>query len=73
MHVHPQDCDLQWFVLTGYKMPRSFVATAFNTSSICGSMLDGFNQFTETAESNLDSFTMKGKSPKTVVIVFLYH
>ncbi|KAK2407558.1 hypothetical protein P8452_69589 [Trifolium repens] len=50
----------------GYKMPRSFVATAFNTSSICGSMLDGFNQFTETAESNLDSFTMKGKSPKTV-------
>jgi hypothetical protein len=70
MHVHPQDCDLQWFVLTGYKMPRSFVATAFNTSSICGSMLDGFNQFTETAESNLDSFTMKGKSPKTVVIFF---
>ncbi|WJX94449.1 hypothetical protein P8452_75865 [Trifolium repens] len=50
----------------GYKMPRSYVATAFDTSSICGSMLDGFNQFTETAESKLDSLTTKGKPPKTV-------
>ncbi|KAK2407556.1 mediator of RNA polymerase II transcription subunit 15a [Trifolium repens] len=68
--VHSNDEVVDELGLTtfpeGYKKPRSFVATAFDTSSICGSMLDGFNQFTETAESNLDSFTMKGKPPKTV-------
>ncbi|XP_058784608.1 mediator of RNA polymerase II transcription subunit 15a-like [Vicia villosa] len=46
----------------GWKMPRSFVATTFDTPS----MREGFNQFTYTAESDLNSFTTKGKRALTV-------
>ncbi|XP_058745720.1 mediator of RNA polymerase II transcription subunit 15a-like isoform X2 [Vicia villosa] len=43
-------------------MPRSFVATTFDTPS----MRKGFNQFTYIAESDLNSFTTKGKRSLTV-------
>ncbi|CAL5196431.1 unnamed protein product [Lathyrus oleraceus] len=46
----------------GWKMPRSFISTTCDTPS----MLEGFNQFTYTAESNLNSFTIKGKHSQTV-------
>ncbi|CAI8607115.1 unnamed protein product [Vicia faba] len=46
----------------GWKMPRSFVATTFDTPS----MRKGFDQFTYTTESDLNSFTTKEKCSLTV-------
>ncbi|RHN40456.1 hypothetical protein MtrunA17_Chr8g0354921 [Medicago truncatula] len=50
----------------GWKMPRSFVATTFDTPGVCASIGEGFNQFTDVAAPEPDSFTMKGKCPPAV-------
>lgn len=48
-------------------MPHSFVATTYDIP-----MHDAFNQFADSAEADLNSSTMKGKCPQTVVILFFF-
>jgi len=48
-------------------MPSNFVSTPYDIP-----MYDCFNQFNDTAESYLNSSTMKGNCPQTVVILFFF-
>ena len=53
-------------------MRRVFDPTTFDIPSFTASMCNGFNQFTDAAESDLSSLTKKRKYSQTVVIFIFF-
>ncbi|XP_013445193.3 uncharacterized protein [Medicago truncatula] len=55
-------------VSEGWKMRRVFDPTPFDTPSVSASMCNGFNQFTDAAESDMNSLTKRRKCSQPVEI-----
>ncbi|XP_061341638.1 probable mediator of RNA polymerase II transcription subunit 15c [Gastrolobium bilobum] len=59
-----QQQNQQNLILQGWKMSRSINAVALDTSRICASTRDSFNQLTDPEESDLNSVTTGVKRPR---------
>lgn len=74
MQVHEQDSDLQLFVPTGWKKASAFLnpLLVLQVFMLECATVSTLNLFANVAESDSNSFTMKGKLPHTVVIFLVF-